>query len=301
MMRRLLRLLLRLGLAALVLVTLLVLAVYLLSERRLSRRYEVTPAALAIPADDAARAEGRRLFASRGCADCHDADFGGKVALDDFLAGTIAGPNLTSGTGGIGERGDLDLVRAIRHGVAPDGRALILMPSHEFYPLSDAEVGAIIAAIRAAPPVNRANVPVRVGPLMRLLFLLGEVPFVVPAELIDHAAPRPPAPEVAATPAYGAYLANLCLGCHGPQLSGGPIPGVPPDWPAASNLTPDPSGLGGWNEADFVRAMRAGIGRDGAAIDPVMPWRNFSQMTDLELSALWQHLSALPPRPAGGR
>lgn len=300
-LRRLLRRVLQIGLSVLLLAAVLLLAVWMVAERRLSRHYQVPPAALTVPADDAGRAEGRRLFLSRGCADCHDVDFAGRVALDDLLAGTIAGPNLTSGAGGIGERSDVELERAIRHGVAPDGRALRLMPSHEFYPLSDAEIGAMIAALRAAPPVDRASVPPRVGLLMRLLFLLGQAPVVAPAESIDHAAPRPPAPEVGATPAYGAYLANLCVGCHGAGLSGGPIPGVPPDWPPGSNLTPDPSGLGGWSEADFVRAMREGISREGDAIDPVMPWRNFSQMTDLELRALWLHLSALPPRPAGGR
>lgn len=295
------RLFLRLALVLLALVVIAVAAVYLLSARRLSQRFEVTAAAVAVPTDEAARIEGRRLYISRGCADCHDQDLGGKMVLDDFMAGTIAGPNLTTGAGGIGERSDLDLVRAIRHGVAPDGRGLIFMPAHEYNPFADAEIGAIIAAMRAAAPVDRASTPVRVGPLMRLLFLLGQVP-VLPAELVPHAAPRPPAPEVAQTAAYGAYLANLCIGCHGPGLSGGAIPGVPPDWPAASNLTSDAStGLGGWGEADFIRAMREGTRRDGTAIDPVMPWRNFSKMTDLELRALWLHLSALPARPSGGR
>ena len=47
--------------------------------------------------------------------------------------------------------------------------------------------------------------------------------------------------------------------------------------------------------------MRSGTRADGTLIDPVMPWRNFSRMTDTELQALWRHLAALPPRPAGGR
>lgn len=97
---------------------------------------------------EAAAAEGLRPYFSRGCADRHGPDLGGKVVIDELLMGHVAGPNLTSGAGGIGPRGEVDLVRAIRHGLAPDGRPLIFMPSHEFYPLSDAEVGAMIAAIR---------------------------------------------------------------------------------------------------------------------------------------------------------
>lgn len=290
-------------LAAIVGLLVLALAlVYLVSSRALARRWVVEPAPVAIPTDAAAREEGLRLYFSRGCADCHDADFGGKTVIEDPMMGLIAGPNLTAGAGGIGGRSDLDLVRAIRHGLAPDGRGLVFMPSHEFNPLADAEVGAIIAAIRAAAPIDRPQPAPAPGPLLRALFVFGQVPMLLSADLIDHEAPRPPAPEVAPTAAYGAYLAILCTGCHGPGLSGGPIPGAPPDWPPSTNITPDPTtGLGAWTEEDFVRAMRSGIRRDGSAIHPVMPWRNFARMTDVEISALWAHLSSLPPRTAGTR
>lgn len=291
----------RVVLSVVALVVALVVAVYVASQRRMDRRRDITAAAVAVPTDAAALAEGRRLYFSRGCADCHGDDLGGKRVIDDLLAGTVFGANITGGRGGLGERGDLDLVRAIRHGLAPDGRALLFMPAHEYNPLSDAEIGAIVAAIRAAPPVDREVAPPRIGPLMRALFLLGEVPALVSAEVIDHDAPRPAPPEVGPTAAYGAYLANLCVGCHGPGLSGGPIPGVPPDWPPASNLTRGASGLAAWDEEAFVTAMRSGTRADGTLIDPVMPWRNFSRMTDTELRALWRHLASLPPRPAGGR
>lgn len=292
---------LRLGLGLGLLVVLALVAVYVASQRRMDRRWEVTPAAVTVPTDEAARVEGLRLYFSRGCADCHGEDLGGKVVIDDLLVGRIAGTNLTGGRGGLAGRADLDLVRAIRHGVGLEGRALIFMPAHEYNPLADVEVGAILAAIRAAAPVDREAPPARVGPLLRALFLVGEVPALVPAEAIDHQAPRPQPPEVAVTAAYGAYLANLCVGCHGPGLSGGAIPGAPPDWPPATNLTRDASGLVAWDEEAFVRAMRSGTRADGTLIDPVMPWRNFSRMTDTELRALWRHLEAVPPRPAGGR
>ncbi|MBL9099520.1 MAG: hypothetical protein JNL82_01115 [Myxococcales bacterium] len=293
--------LVRLVAGLVVLVLLGLAAVYAASERRMGRRWDVTPAAVLVPTDVAGRAEGLRLYFSRGCADCHGEDFGGKLVIDDLLTGKIFGANLTGGRGGLSGRSDLDLVRAIRHGVGPDGRALLFMPAHEYNPLADVEVGAIVAAVRAAAPVEREPPAPRVGPLMRALFLLGEVPTLVSAEAIDHEAPRPAAPEVAPTAAYGAYLANLCVGCHGPGLSGGDIPGVPPDWPPATNLTRHASGLAAWDEEAFVRAMRSGTRADGTLIDPVMPWRNFSRMTDIELRALWRHLESLPPRPAGGR
>lgn len=284
-----------------VLLAVAVAAVYVLSGRRFAQRWDVEAAAVAVPTDDASLVEGRRLYVARGCADCHAADLGGAVVIDDFLAGRIAGPNLTAGTGGIGGRSDAELVKAIRHGLAPDGRGLLWMPSHEFYVLSDREIGAIVAAIRAAAPIDRTIAETTVGPLVRLLYLMGQVP-ALPAETIDHAAARPPAPVVGETAEYGAYLANLCVGCHGPGLSGGPIPGVPPDWPPSSNLTLDKdTGLGDWTKEQFVAAMRTGVRRDGSVIDPAMPWRNFAKMTDVELSALWEHLKTVPARPSGGR
>lgn len=289
--------------AALVVVMVVALvAVYALSERRLARLWEVSPAPVAVPMGAAERAEGLRLYFTRGCAECHGDDLGGKVVIDDPMMGTFVGSNLTSGPGGVGARSDLDLVRAIRHGVGADGRGLALMPSHEFNVFADAEVGAMIGAIRDAAPVDRTTPPPSPGPLMRVLFLAGEVPMLVAAELIDHDAPRPPAPAVGPNAAYGGYLANLCMGCHGQGLSGGAIPGTPPDWPPSTNITSDPTtGIGAWSEQDFVRAMREGTRPDGTAMSPVMPWRNFSQMTDVELAALWAFLRTVPARPAGGR
>ncbi len=68
------------------------------------------------------------------------------------------------------------------------------------------------------------------------------------------------------------------------------------DWPPAPNLTPDPeTGLGPWSQDEFFRALREGKRPDGSSIDPVMPWRNTAEMTDLELGAIWAYLRSLPP------
>ena len=94
---------------------------------------------------------------------------------------------------------------------------------------------------------------------------------------------------------YGANLAVGCIGCHGEKFSGGPIIGVPPDWPEASNLTPA-GPLGSWSEEDFVMLMRTGVKPTGEEVNPqYMPWPAIGQMTDDELSALWLYLESLPP------
>ena len=77
--------------------------------------------------------------------------------------------------------------------------------------------------------------------------------------------------------------------------------GAPPEAPPPANLTPHASGLAGWSEADFVKAMRSGERPDGRVLNPFMPWPTFARMTDDELAALWRYLSTLPPLPKGSR
>jgi mono/diheme cytochrome c family protein len=276
--------------------------VYGVSEYRIHKTFEAPVAAMVASDDPDVIARGRHLAVTRGCVDCHAPDFRGRTIIDDPLAGRISGTNLTRGRGGVIDRyTDEQLVTAIRHGVTPDGKALLFMPSHEFYPFSDEDVHALISYIRSLAPVDHEVPKHRVGPLARALFLAGQMP-LVPAELIDHGSERPAAPEEAETVEYGAYMATGCIGCHGPGYSGGRIPGTPPSFPVVRNITPDvATGLGGWTEEDFFRAMREGKRPDGSDIDPFMPWENTREMTDVELRALWLFLQTLPPKPEGNR
>ena len=60
-----------------------------------------------------------------------------------------------------------------------------------------------------------------------------------------------------------AFKNELVKGGGTVTLSGGRVAG-PPDLPPASNLTP--AGIGHWQEADFVRALREGIRPDGRRV-----------------------------------
>ncbi|MBE7473497.1 MAG: c-type cytochrome [Anaerolineales bacterium] len=278
--------------------------IFFLSEVRLNKLYQVEVTPVAIPSDAASIAEGKRLFATRGCGDCHKSNGAGGDFIDDPLLGRINAANLTTGQGGrVGSFSDDDWVRAIRHGVGPDGKPLWIMPSQEFNAINDKDLGALIAYIKSLPAVDMEISEKRLGPLGRALLVTSDQVAVLPAERIDHAAPRPAAVEVAATVEYGAYQAQTCVGCHGPTLSGGAIPGVPAEPPYPANLTPNPeTGLGTWTEADFVQAIRTGVRPDGSTINPtVMPWPNFAQMSDTELSALWLYLQSIPAKPEGQR
>jgi mono/diheme cytochrome c family protein len=279
-------------------------AVYAASEVRLRRNYAFTGQKIAVASDRATLERGRHLATAIGkCVDCHGPDLAGKTFIDAPPLGVVQASNLTAGKGGVLSRyGDAELERAIRGGVGSSGHALKVMPSDEFQGFSDADVGAIIAYLRSVPAVDNELPASTVGPIGRLLYLKGDLP-LLPAERIDRAAARK-TPPAGPTVEYGEYLSTVggCRGCHGPGLSGGPIPGVPPEWPAARNLTPDPvTGIGRWSEADFVRALRTGKRSDGTAISEVMPWKLAGQMTDEEMHATWLYLRSVPARPFGGR
>ncbi len=291
--------------AVVVLLLLFLGGVYGFSEPSFNRSYEVDPAPLdfesaGTPEETVAR--GKHIVTTRGCMDCHGEDMAGKAMADDPIVGTIWASNLTSGEGGVAPRyEDRDWVRAIRHGVDPEGQPLVFMPSHEFWVMSDVDVASIIAYIESLPAVDRVIPAPKPGPLARLLFLTGKMP-LVPAQLVDHEAPRPRTPPEGSTVEYGGYLASGCIGCHGPTMSGGPIPGAPPGFGIPANVTPDmATGLGSWSEADFVRAMREGISKDGRTLDPTMPVQFTREFTDLELEAIWKYLQTLEPRPFGNR
>ena len=293
----------RLGIGLGVLVLLLCVAAASLlvaGGRKLARTYAVTPHPPAEPAPDSALlARGEHMATAIGkCAACHGDDFGGQVLVDDPALGRAVSANLTRGRGGVG--GDYamaDWDRAVRHGVARDGRGLVIMPSDEFAPMSDADLAALVAYLRQLPPVDRELPRTQLRLVGRALFATNQLP-LVPAARMDHdRAPENPVPGPTAE--YGRYLASVggCTGCHGPTLAGGPTgePGAPP----AANLTP--TGLGRWTEADFFTALRDGRRPGGAAIAEAMPVRFTRLMTDDEIRAVWAYLQTVPAREFGAR
>jgi cytochrome c553 len=262
-----------------------------LSQRPLGRHFAVTPAAISIPTDSASLERGRHLGeAIAKCPDCHGPDLGG-VAMEMGPLGTFPAPNLTTGQGGI-ERSDADWVRAVHHGVASDGRALVFMPSSAYSGLSADDLGAIIAWVKSMPPVDRTLPGRTLGPIGRVI-LATKPARLVPALAIDHSAPLPAAVPVSATPEYGRYITVVggCTYCHGDNLAGG-IKEGPPGTPPSANLRAD-GPIASWTEADFRTALRTGKRPDGSAINPFMPWRAAGRMTDEEIAATWAYLRTL--------
>jgi cytochrome c553 len=272
------------------------------TERRITRKWSVTAHALTIPTDSLAIARGRHITtAISRCVGCHGPDLGGQVFIDIPPVAFLYAANLTRGRGGVGgQLSDLDWERAIRHGVKPDGSVLLFMPAQEFRLLSDPDAAALIAYLKTLPPVDREPMKNRVGPIGRALYAKGDVA-LIPAELVDQTAPHPAAIPPGVTAEYGRYLADVggCRGCHGQGLSGGHVPGTPPDWKPAANITP--AGIAHYKEEDFFRALREGKRPGGAPIDSFMPYQYTKNLTDDEIRALWLYLKTVPPKPFGGR
>jgi len=269
--------------------------VYWRSSNLLAQRIAVDEPALAIPAGAEAIARGEHLAVTRGCRECHGKDLGGSILVESFPVGRIAGPNLTRGQGGIGNPDPQRLERAIRHGIGPDGRLLIYMPATDFAGLSDADAADLMAYIASREPVDRSVPPPVAGPLIRVLFLLGKAPLAYGLHIDPHAA-HVATVDAAPTVEYGRYLAQGCTGCHRSDFTGGHVPGTPPSFADAANITTDPvRGIGKWSKADFYGTLRHGKKPDGKDVDGFMPWRALGTMSDIELDALWAYLRTVPP------
>lgn len=95
----------------------------------------------------------------------------------------------------------------------------------------------------------------------------------------------------------GRQLAAIgnCNSCHtvqgGANYAGGlPVP-TPFGIVFSSNITPDAeTGIGGWPEEAFVRAMRSGVSRDGRHLYPTFPYDHFTNVSDADDRALYAFL-----------
>jgi mono/diheme cytochrome c family protein len=264
-----------------------------------ARYFPDTPSrSLAVGTDSTTLARGRHLSdAVAGCVHCHGADFGGHVLIDDPMILRLSAPNLTRGVGGVINRyDDRTLERAIRRGLAHDGRVLRLMPSHEFAPMADDDIAAIVADLRSRPPVDRTVKSFRLGPVGTALSAAGKLKLFAWDQLDTTHRALAVAPSGRSLE-RGHYLSITCSGCHRKTFVGGPITGAPPDWPAAADITP--SGIGRWTDAEFMTAMRTGVRPDGRRLNDAMPWKQFGGMTDDELLSLRMYLSTVPRRQVG--
>jgi mono/diheme cytochrome c family protein len=257
---------------------------------------------------------GRYLVtAVAACFDCHSEhdwkahaapvlpgmEGGGEVMPLVDLPGRVVAPNITSDKEtGVGDWTDDELARAIREGVSREGRALFpLMPYGRYKSMSDEDLASVIVYLRSVPPVHHSL------PATKIDF---------PVNLLIRSAPEPVTAPVTGPAANasdldrGTYLVTIagCEECHTPQVRGKPIAGMRlaggfrlrGAWGdvAASNLTPDDSGIKYYDQPLFLQAMRTGYVK-ARELNPIMPYANFKNMTDEDLQLIFRVLQSATP------
>ena len=94
---------------------------------------------------------------------------------------------------------------------------------------------------------------------------------------------------------WTAHDAPLMPGTLGAGQDMGLLKGLPGQV-IASNITPDPeTGTGTWSDDQLGRAIREGVGHDGQALFPLMPYPDFRGMSDEDLASVVVYLRSLPP------
>ena len=241
------------------------------------------------------------------CGNCHTpkGPDGRPIAAMAFAGGFVikeppfdaVAPNITPDREtGIGAWTDDQIVRAIREGIRPDGSVIGPPMAIELYRgLSDNDARAIVAYLRSLKPIaNKVAKSVYRMPL--------------PPNY------GPPVGRVADVPRddkvkYGAYLAGPvghCIECHTPLDKGhrdysrtgqGGHPFAGPWGVAVSrNITPHKDdGLGAWSDAEIARAIRQGVRKDGARLNPPMDYASYAGISDADMAAIIAYLRALPP------
>ena len=145
---------------------------------------------------------------------------------------------------------------------------------------------------------------VRVLLFLAVLFVLvcaGFIALTWKSEIARIARPDPGSfdPEMVKRGAELAAVGN-CIACHtvpgGKAFAGGLAVPTPFGTIYSTNITPDEqTGIGGWSEEAFRRAMREGTDRDGNHLYPAFPYDHFTLVTDADNGALYAYLMTRQP------
>lgn len=258
---------------------------------------------------------GEYVARSSDCVACHSLPdgpaFSGGLEMATPL-GAIYATNITpDDKAGIGRYSLADFDRAVRHGVAPEGRRLYpAMPYPSYAKLSDEDVRALYAFfMQGVGPSEVANVPSEIPwPLnMRWPIAMWNTLFTEPGTYAENT-------EQDAQWNRGAYLvqgAGHCGSCHTPRglafnekglsdadeqyLAGALLDG----WYAPSLRNDPNTGLGRWSEADIAQFLKVGRNQHAVVFGSMTEaFNNSTQfMTDADLAAIAHYLKSLPGDP----
>lgn len=259
------------GIAALIVLSSV--AVYGLSEIRLSQTYAASTRFSAPPGN---AAEGARLARVLGCTDCHGGDLTGKVMFSQDGVGTLHAPNLTRALPKLSDR---QFAAALRDGIRPDGTGLFIMPASRLRLLTDRETADVLAYLRTLPPRGPDRPPLSLGPLGRLGIVLGKLRNE-PETIAQDGRVR--AAEVEDQAAGRRLAEATCAECHGADLNGS----------RGALKAPNLLVAAGYSLAEFTTLMRNGkaIGGREVAIMSDTARKRYPSLTEQEVEALYSYL-----------
>ena len=230
-------------------------------------------------------ASGERLSRVLGCQGCHGENLQGQDWFGDASIGTLYTSNLTRA---VPNYDDAKLARAIQRGVRADGTPLWDMPSHIFSHLSEADMAAIIAYLRTIAPAGEVHPPMSLTEKGRQTAAAYD--FRPEPEKVRERAATWPA-DVPGDHDWARYMIRAtCAECHGIDIEGRTVP---------EGNVPALTIVSAYSRPQFHQLMRTGQpvgGRDLRLMDEVARNR-FSRLSDEEVDAIYDYLSALAARP----
>jgi len=144
-----------------------------------------------------------------------------------------------------------------------------------------------------------------VGVIVLAVILFGVYALVAVRSAGDEQASQPQgagAPADITDPvARGEYLVRAadCAACHttpgGAAFAGGVAFKLPFGTLYSSNITSDKdTGIGSWSDEEFVRAMHAGVGKDGRPLYPAFPYASYTALSRDDILAIKVYLFSRP-------
>jgi len=261
-------------------------AIYLSNRRLLDRRYPVGHVAVSASRDGDAVARGKHLADIAGCTDCHGDDLRGRLFIDEgWLHGRYYAANLTLKAAAWS---DEDLARVVRDGVRPDGRGVVVMPAFAYGHVTDAELGDILAFIRAMPAGGSVQPEHWTGPLDQWALWKGGLKPAIAYVAVERGKAPPAAGPQHAVARH--IVAIACVECHGGNLEGNGWDTGAPDLAVAAAYSPE----------KFKRLLRTGVGADGKehGLMSQVARDRLHKLADEEIAAIHAYLLA---RAEGGR
>src|SRR5258708_1108810 len=149
--------------------------------------------------------------------------------------------------------------------------------------------------------MNRRRTLITIGALGVVGAIAAACFFFWPAsiEAVQATNAQPAGPALVAKGEYLTKAAD-CAACHtvpgGRPFAGGRAFKLPFGTIYSTNITPDQeTGIGRWSDAEFVRALHRGVGRNGEDLYPAFPYTAYALLSSDDLVAIRAYLSTLRP------